>query len=796
MAHKYHYSYCSPCSFVSSQAGAMAFCHLTTLSFSLLAAVFLSICAPLVAESNAYIVYMGEKLNQEAEQIQDLHHRVLSDLLGSDEASSASMLYSYKHGFSGFAAILPPYVAKRIVDYPGVARVMPNRILNIQTTRSWDFLHMNPISMHGLLSESRFGQGSIIGILDTGIWPESESFKDHGMSEVPSHWKGVCQEGEQFSSSNCNRKIIGARWYIKGYNAEFGYLNTSDSFEFLSARDAVGHGSHTSSTAAGAFVSNASFMGLAKGVARGGAPHSRIAVYKVCWASGGCSSADLLAAFDDAISDGVDVLSVSLGSAPPLDPFVEDALAVGSFHAVAKGITVVCSGGNSGSRPQTVINTAPWLVTVAASTIDRSFPTTITLGNNQTLVGQALYTGRSSGKFLGVVYSEDIALSGGETDKASTCEEGSLNATLAKGKVVLCFQSRSQGSAVVAIKTVKEVQGVGLIFAQFPTKDVFSSIDFPFVQVDYQIATIILAYIQKTRYPILRFGFTKTALGTSISPEVAFFSSRGPNSLAPSVLKPDIAAPGVNILAAWSPYNPPVKTDTQGPLYYNIESGTSMSCPHVSGIVALLRSLHPSWTPAAIKSSLVTTASTRDLYGQHIIAEGAPHKQADPFDYGGGHIDPNKAANPGLIFDMGVADHIRFLCFMGYNNSAISLMARQVTVCPKGSGSMADLNLPSVSIPQLRKSLTISRTVTNVGPVLSVYVAHVQAPPGVKVAVKPSCLSFNATTNKLKFQVTFSPLLRVQGRYAFGSLMWHDGQHVVKIPLVVRIVIDDLYSDT
>lgn len=163
-------------------------------------------------------------------------------------------------------------------------------------------------------------------------------------------------------------------------------LNASDGIEFLSPRDAAGHGTHTSSTAAGFPVENASLMGLARGTARGGAPSAWLAVYKVCWATGGCSSADLLAAFDDAIHDGVDVLSVSLGSSPPLPSYIDDVLAIGSFHAVAKGISVVCSGGNSGPYTQTVINTAPWVLTVAASTIDRAFPTTITLGNNQTLV--------------------------------------------------------------------------------------------------------------------------------------------------------------------------------------------------------------------------------------------------------------------------------------------------------------------------------------------------------------------------------------------------------------------------
>ena len=182
------------------------------------------------------------------------------------------------------------------------------------------------------------------------------------------------------------RKIIGARWYIKGYEAEFGKLNTSDLGEYLSPRDASGHVTHTSSTAAGAPIENVNFMGLAQGLARGGAPSAWLAVYKVCWSTGGCSSADLLAAFDHAILDGVDVLSVSIGAPPPLSTYVDEVLSIGSFHAVTKGISVVCSAGNSGPYPQTVINTAPWVITVAASTIDRAFPTLITMGNNQTLV--------------------------------------------------------------------------------------------------------------------------------------------------------------------------------------------------------------------------------------------------------------------------------------------------------------------------------------------------------------------------------------------------------------------------
>ncbi|KAJ6716843.1 PROPROTEIN CONVERTASE SUBTILISIN/KEXIN [Salix koriyanagi] len=718
---------------------------------------FLLKTLPLVilAKSNVYIVYMGDKIHDEPELVQESHHELLSDIVGSIEAAKESILYSYKHGFSGFAAVLTSSQAKLIADFPGVVGVVRNRILSSHTTRSWDFLHIKPQVVGGILSKGHSGAGSVIGVMDTGVWPESESFRDEGMSEVPSRWRGICQEGEGFNRSHCNRKIIGARWYIKGYEAEFGKLNVSDGVEFLSPRDAAGHGTHTSSTATGGLVENASFMGLAQGLARGGAPSAWLAVYKVCWATGDCAEADLLAAFDDAIFDGVDVLSVSIGSPPPLAAYVEDAIAIGSFHAVAKGISVICSAGNSGPYPQTVINTAPWIVTVAASTIDRAFPTVITLGNNQTIVGQALFTGKNADTFHPIVYGEDIVADNSYEDSARSCDSGSLNATLARGKT------------------------------------------FPSIQVDLAIGTYLLTYMEASRNPVVKFSFTKTVIGQQISPEIAFFSSRGPSSISPTVLKPDIAAPGVNILASWSPAASPAMTGKEIlPLDFQIESGTSMSCPHISGIVALLKATHPTWSPAAIKSALITTASIEDEYGQNTVAEGAPHKQADPFDYGGGHVDPNKAMRPGLIFDMGTSDYIRFLCALGYNNSAISFMTRSRTRCRKSSSFLVNLNLPAIAIPGLKKNLTVSRTVTNVGPVTSLYVARVVAPPGTYVTVEPSVLSFDSTTKKIKFKVTFCSQLRIQGRYSFGNLFWEDGFHLVRMPLVVRAVIDDFYAET
>ncbi|RWR98030.1 subtilisin-like protein protease SBT3.9 isoform X1 [Cinnamomum micranthum f. kanehirae] len=302
------------------------------------------------AQSKSYIVYMGERKHSDPSLVVDSHHTILATVLGGSKQEAAeSIFYSYKHGFSGFAARLTDSQAEMMAEMPDVVDVIPNDLVKLHTTRSWDYLGLS--SSHAasnLLTESNMGDKAIIGVIDSGIWPESKSFDDKGMGPIPTRWKGACVGGDQFNSTNCNRKLIGARWFVKGLLEIIKEpINTTAGMEYLSPRDAGGHGTHTSSTAAGSLVHNVSYKGLALGTARGGAPRARLAMYKVCWVTdfGDCSSADILKAFDEAIHDGVDVLSVSLGLG---DPYILDVIAVGSLHAVLKGITVVCAAGNDG----------------------------------------------------------------------------------------------------------------------------------------------------------------------------------------------------------------------------------------------------------------------------------------------------------------------------------------------------------------------------------------------------------------------------------------------------------------
>jgi subtilisin family serine protease len=186
------------------------------------------------------------------------------------------------------------------------------------------------------------------------------------------------------------RKLIGAKYFNKGYASVAGPQNSS----FETAVDRHGHGTHTLSTAGGNFVPGANVFGVANGTAKGGSPKARVASYKVCWpeinATVECVDADILAAFDEAIHDGVDVLSVSLGG--DSTDYFSDGISIGSFHAIKKGIVVVCSAGNSGPTPATVSNVSPWMITVGASTLDREFQAFVELRNGMRFMVHLLPT--------------------------------------------------------------------------------------------------------------------------------------------------------------------------------------------------------------------------------------------------------------------------------------------------------------------------------------------------------------------------------------------------------------------
>ncbi|CAA7025101.1 unnamed protein product [Microthlaspi erraticum] len=748
------------------------------------------------AQSKVHIVYLGEKQHDDPEVLTESHHRMLWSLLGSKEDAHDSMVHSYRHGFSGFAAKLTKSQAKKLADLPEVVHVTPDRFYELATTRTWDYLGLSAANPKNLLNDTNMGEDVIIGVVDTGVWPESEVFNDNGIGPVPSHWKGGCESGEMFNSSHCNKKLIGAKYFISAFLAENESFNATESLDFISPRDYDGHGTHVATIAGGSVLPSISYKGLAGGTVRGGAPRARIAMYKACWYLDDedintCSSADLLKAMDEAIHDGVDVLSLSIGYRVPFYPEtdVRDGMATGAFHAVLKDITVVCSGGNAGPAPQTVGNIAPWIFTVAATTLDRSFPTPIILGNNKVILGQAMYAGPELG-FTSLVYPENP----GNTNESfsGTCERLFINSNVTMaGKVVLCFTTlKRYGTVANAAHYVKRAGGLGVIIARHPGDTLLPCLDdFPCVAVDYELGTNILLYIRSNGSPVVKIEPSKTLVGHPVGTKVADFSSRGPNSIAPAILKPDIAAPGVSILAATS------INSTLNDRGFIMLSGTSMAAPVISGVVALLKARHRDWSPAAIRSAIVTTAWKTDPFGEQIFANGSPRKIADPFDYGGGLVNPEKAANPGLVYDLGLEDYVLYMCSQGYTESSISQLVGKGTVCSNPRPSVLDFNLPSITIPNLKEEVTLTRILTNVGPLDSVYKLAVEPPLGVQVTVTPETLVFNSATKRVSFKVKVSTTHRINTGYYFGSLIWSDSVHNVTIPLSVRTQILQNYYD-
>ncbi|KAL2628652.1 hypothetical protein R1flu_013338 [Riccia fluitans] len=714
--------------------------------------------------TSLYIVYMGHAAPTDQPKLKQ--KSALLRVLGSEVAAEKSIVYTYDNGFRGFAAMLSPQEAEAMRHVPGVISVVLSRLQKIQTTASYDYLGFS--TSEGVWPESNFGNNTIVGLLDTGIWPESESFNDDGMSPVPATWKGTCVKAPGFGPENCNRKLIGARYYDKGYDAVFGPVTIGQMNE-NSPRDFEGHGSHTASTAVGRRVANASLMGLAQGTATGGAPLARVAAYKVCW-SQGCSNADILAAFDNAVVDGVDILSFSIGGSP-LD-YQYDSIAIGAFHAARQGILVVASAGNDGPFMGSVLNIAPWFLTVAAASINRQFLAKVVLGNGEVYQGTTINTfTMKAGEMYPLVYAGDIPAGKFSGETSRFCEYDTMDEEAIKGKIVVCYSSYFDESDDV----IYDAGGVGLITIDDMDEQIAFPFSIPTSSVDPGTGYQILRYINATKAPTARIERTEAVFDAAPAPVVADFSSIGPNIITPDILKPDIIAPGLDILAAWSPLAPLTSSryDTRK-VNYNIISGTSMSCPHVTGAAAVIKSVHPDWSPAAIKSALMTTATPLN---QSINPENVG------LAAGSGMVNPASFADPGLVYDIGSEDYTKFLCSIGYTTTQLQLVTGDTSECPKLAPKVQDLNYPSIFVSGNRTmAQTVMRTLTNVGPEISTYKASVVNPRGVRMIVSPSTLSFNSTTKKRTFSV-YIKTARLNDDYVFGSLTWSDGAHSVRIPV-------------
>ncbi|KAF7006657.1 hypothetical protein CFC21_021682 [Triticum aestivum] len=695
--------------------------------------------------SRAYIVLVEPPRSNAGEDAHRQWHESFLPTSLADESSESRLLHSYTEVFSGFAVRLTDAELDAMAKKPGFVRAFPDRTLQLMTTHTPEFLGLK--NGTGFWSRAGYGKGVIIGLLDTGLYAKHPSFDDHGVSPPPTRWKGSCK------AARCNNKLIGAKSLIQG--DEFG--------------DEEGHGTHTSSTAAGNFVTGASYhgAGVGKGTAAGIAPGAHIGMYKVC-ANRRCKQSAVLAGLEEAIKDGVDVLSLSLGGDTSAS-FDDDPIAIGAFSAVSKGILVVCAAGNSGPRMGSITNEAPWLLTVAAGSVDRSFAAGLHLGNGRSIDGEALTQKVSlSSKSHPLLYSEERRNCNYKSDSGIT------------GKILVCEGTRSKtqqsnihrivgaGAAGVVLFN-DEISGYATMVQDFN-----SSV----VQVSAADGDVLIAYAASSESSSMAsLIYNNTLFGVRPAPVVPFFSSRGPSVVALGILKPDILAPGLNILAAW----PPSTSSGRGP--FNIISGTSMATPHVSGVAALIKSIHPDWSPAAIKSAILTTSDIVNSTGGSILDE--QHRKAGVYDTGAGHVNPTRAADPGLVYDLSVTDYAGYICWLLGDSGLATIVRNSSLTCAKLPKVHAvQLNYPTITVSATSTPFTVKRTVTNVGPANSTFTVKVDAPRSLTVRVSPETLAFSKTGEKKTFSVSVSSHGLSEELHVEGSLSWVSEKHVVRSPIV------------
>jgi len=690
------------------------------------------------------------------------------------KVGGGTKLHTYGYVFNGFAAELTAEQAARLEQMPGVVAVTKDEARNLNTSSTPDFLGLT--ASGGAWSQTK-GEGVIIGIVDGGIWPESLSFSDRtgtngnatkdgklAYQQIPG-WNGRCVPGEQFTASNCNQKLIGARYYNAGWGGNAG-IDAQLPWEFNSPRDFGGHGTHVASTAGG--NQNVPITGAAEvfGSINGIAPRARIAAYKVCWetgSGGSCFNSDSVAAIDQAVADGVDVINFSISGS---QTSFRDPVEVAFLFAADAGVFVSASAGNSGPTTSTVAHPSPWLTTVAAGTHDRNFDALLSLGNGTTATGSSVNqvaTGPAP-----YVYAGDVGLPGANPTQVQLCYSSAdggnvLDPAKVAGKIVLC--DRGTTARVNKSLAVKEAGGIGMVLANVVAGTLNAEVhSVPTVHVSHTLRASLLAYAQ-TSGATAQIGVSYFA--PVAAPLTASFSSRGPSRAANGdVLKPDLIAPGQDILAAVAPPG-------NGGESFASYQGTSMSSPHVAGLGALLKEKHPTWSPMMIKSALMTT-------GSDVLDGGTPAPNTNPvliFRQGAGHVQPNSALNPGLVYDSGFSDWLSFLCGAqpGGGCSGVTPM------------DPSDLNQASIAIGDMAGVQTVKRRVTNVSGGSLTVNAGLTGMAGFSVTVSPSTLTLARGQTK-DFTVTFTRTTATLNAYAGGQLTWTGGGYSVRSPIVVRPV--------
>lgn len=750
----------------------------------------------------AYIAYLDKKQN---------------DVLVA--INPANVTAKYDVVLNGFAANLTDAEVRALKKNSAVLNVQADTMQQPTTSYTPSFLGLDKAT--GLWSKvggKQFaGENMIIAMVDSGVWPEDLSFADKvDAAGVPTHdasgtlaygappakWKGIgCEIKPGITASNCNNKLIGIRSFV----ADSAPINGAD---FLSGRDGTqegggGHGSHTLSTAGGNAGVPAVLNGIPMGALSGMAPRARVAMYKTCYTgttstNGGCATSSSVSSINQAVKDGADVINYSIGPTAGGGTF-NDPIEVAFLNASNAGVFVAASAGNSGPATNPAANLGPWHATVAASTHGRSFTAVARVA------GSGDYTGASVNlnalPDTATVLSTDVGIAGYPLVYANLCFSSadglaSLDPAKVAGKIVVC--TRGTTARVNKSLAVFEAGGVGMILADNGAGLVAEAHSVPTVHVNkadgVTIKNFVGAHADATS------ALSIASLSYVPAPVMAGFSSRGPNVADNNILKPDFTAPGVDIVAAFSASMTPGEvadlkaggsTSSTG---INMISGTSMSSPHIAGLAALIKQQHPDWNPAMIKSALMTTAGDTLPDG---VTAGLPWSATAlatgtlPWAQGAGHVQPNLATDPGLVYRASGLDYLRFSCALGlgfYNSATCSYY---------GATPDYNLNLPSMTLGGVLGVQTLTRTVTNVGTITSTYTASA-AVPGYTVLVTPPSFTI-APGAKKTFTVKLTRTTAPVDTWAYGSLTWSDGIHNVRSPLTVRgkalVVPSSVYSE-
>ncbi len=683
---------------------------------------------PLNPKSAASKAYLGYVNGVQSSFVNALHSAVPSAKVGT----------VYQGVYGGVEVTAPANQLSKLLALPNAIAVQADSLHkpDAATVSDGDASFIGAQAAYNALgSSATAGKGVIIADVDTGVWPEHPSFAARSdLTTPPPTTDGhprACNFGTNPLTGipfSCNDKLIEGQVFLDTYNS----VNHDELYP-SSARDSDGHGTHTTSTAGGNPISDPILFGIDRGPIQGIAPGAWLMSYKALGPQGGYDS-DLVAAIEQAIYDGANVINYSVGPSSPQSAYTspDDLAFLDAFDA---GVVVSTSAGNSG--PDTASHLGPWEITVGASTLQRQFTSTATLtatgGASLQITGASIMPGISTAKPVveasAAPYSDQFC--------GSPAAPGTFT-----GKIVICVRGGvdSHGVAIGrAQKGYNVLQGgaAGMFLINPVVEDIETDNHWlPAVHFDAPAGANLQSFMSSHTGVTATFTTGQKSVGQG--DVMAAFSSTGPS--IGDFLKPDIAAPGVQILAGNTPTPTDVASGPTGQLYQAI-AGTSMAAPHITGSAALVLALHPGMTPAEVKSSLMMTANRN-------VVEADGSTPATPFDDGAGRVNLNGVVDPGL---------------------ALNVTQAQMDAVLTDPVHRIDLNEPSVYDQALPGRVTTTRTFTNITPQTQVYTISTTSTLPGGVTVTPSTVAVPGNSSAT-VSITLDGTGGAVGQWYFGQI--------------------------